>query len=122
MSGSQKRDMELIRKLFLNLEAGKGLDLEGYEESILLYHIYLMEDAGFIEATFLRDHVGEIANAHVQEITWAGQEFLNAIRDANAFKKAVREVGRVGGALTLGLLKEYIEMMARQKLGLPPGG
>ena len=51
-----KRDMDLIREILLKIEDYPGSDMgdipkiEGYSEAEIYYHVWLLYDAGLIEA------------------------------------------------------------------------
>ncbi|MCF6156804.1 MAG: DUF2513 domain-containing protein [Candidatus Brocadia sp.] len=52
-----KRDMDLVRQILLAIEAHKDmkqkikLEIEGYSEEQIMYHVKILADAGLIEAT-----------------------------------------------------------------------
>jgi hypothetical protein len=51
---SMKRDMDLLRKIFLELESksfeqmGLELKLEGYDDQIVSFHVILLDEAGLV--------------------------------------------------------------------------
>ncbi len=114
-----KRDMDLIRTLLLCLERDSTLEAEGRSKEEILYHVYLLDDAGFVNANITRDSKNQVAFVQVWEITWAGHEFLDMVRDEGTMRNALLEMAKAAGTFTVGLLKEYIEAQARRKLGIP---
>ena len=101
-----KRDMDLIRKILLAIEAhpdyGKWdvpLAFEGYSEEMLNYHLTLLLEAGLIEAK--KGHERWIANG----LTWAGHEFLEASRDDSRWEKVKRLVLEKTGSLSFEMIK-----------------
>lgn len=117
-----KRDMNLIRKILLNIEEApfKGgwleLDIEGYDESVLSYHIMLLHEAGLIEAK-------EISTLKItvwkpKYLTWEGHEFLDAARDESRWKKALDIMKEKGGGVAFEVLKSVlIQLMTKAVLG-----
>ena len=115
-----KRDMTLIRELLLRLERDEDLsNIEVHSAKQVNYQLYLLQDAGFINAELIRDHQGDVCEVEILEITWAGQEFLDAIRDEGTLKKALGEIGKRAGTFTAALLLDYIQAKAKEKLGVP---
>lgn len=94
----QKRDLDLIRMLLLELEGIEEVDLAQYTEHEIKYHKYLLYDAGFAEGTIVKDDVRrfEIIDAELFYLNWQGHEFLaNARNDTvwNDVKQVLRERG-----------------------------
>jgi hypothetical protein len=103
-----KRDMDLVRTILLELEkrpfhtAYTRLEIEGYDDETLLYHVMIMAQAGLIEARKASD-----TNWQVQWLTWEGQDFLDAARDESRWQKATAVITQVGG-LTFDVLKSTL--------------
>ncbi len=120
MEAEKKRDMDLIRKQLLALEVGRDpLKIEDYSEDALLYHIYLLDNAGFVHAAIARGNKGQIAAAHVMEITWTGQEFLQSIKDDTIWNKAKEKVLKPSASWTFGVLVEWLKQEIKAKIGIP---
>ncbi len=125
-----KRDMDLIRKILLAIEAEEGgyasypLEIEGYSDTQVGYHAYLMIDAGLVDGTirdFCEDDEDEGEEGgpsapwgRISHLTFAGHDFLDAARDETRWRKA----RVVAGEVTLGVLKELLVSYARDQLGL----
>lgn len=120
-----KRDMELIRKLVLAIEAAPtgyapdDLQLEGYTHEQIGYHAHLMTDAGLargIDTT----HMGSGSpQAMLTSLTWAGHEFAEAARDETRWKNAMGIVQEKGGAVTLSVLTQLLTALMKGAFGLP---
>lgn len=107
-----KRDMDLIRKILLAIEAHpkpdsweKPIDfnIEGHSSEEISYHLKLLAEAGLIEAKDVTT-IGKYewrANC----LTWQGHEFLDASRDESRWKKAKRLVFEKTGGLSFEMLK-----------------
>lgn len=96
-----KRDLELIVELLKQIEdlppGDSGEDLEFYrtgrEEEWLLrqYHLDLVIDAGFVACR----SPDQAKMGEDLYLTWAGCEFLDAVRNDSWRKKLTKEVGSV---------------------------
>lgn len=128
------RDMDLIRRLLLEIESGKttfhvisretaaiiGSDptvaLPQEEADRLELHLQLLEDAGFLN---LRR--GSAGIWQVLRITWAGYEFLETVRDGEVWgrvKAGAQKAGNASLALTWELAKAYGKKIAAERLGI----
>jgi hypothetical protein len=116
-----KRDMELIRTLLLRSEDDKEAvkRAESYSVEERAYHVQLMVDAGLVEAKVARNADGAPIGAVTTRLTWAGHDFLDAMRDDTVWKKAKEHVLKPGASWTFDLLKEWLKAQAKEKLGLP---
>lgn len=88
-----KRDWELVREILMKIESlgtikdvVRPKDFENYDEETVSYHIYLLEQAGLIEAIVKKHHNTGIF-ALASNLTWSGHEFLDAIRDESVWNK-----------------------------------
>ena len=124
-----KRDMDLIRKLLLQIEGGKtsfqivpkshaasfGIaDEDAMEDELaskMERHMEPLQEAGL--ATFETAMSGEWFDA---KITWLGYEFLETVRDPEIWDQAKNGAAKAGGAglellgqLAKGLIKTKIE-------------
>jgi hypothetical protein len=119
-----KRDLDLVRELLLDIEKNaKGVRAdwtfsgEEHDPSLVLYHVRLLFDAGFVEGQFIED-----AEAYwVDRITWQGHEFIDAVRDAGVWKKtkeAGLKVGGFGLEFAVGVAKSYVKQEIQSRLGI----
>lgn len=118
-----RRDMNLIRKILLEIEeADSGwaprLEIEGYSESQVGYHAFLLIDAGLAnghDASTLRSDgpTGLITN-----LTWEGHEFAEAARNDDRWSRAMGVVTEKGGDVTLGVLKQLLVDMMTTSFGV----
>jgi DNA-binding transcriptional ArsR family regulator len=106
-----KRDMELIRKILFHLEdrpllkAETELLIEGYERSVIMYHMLLLAQAGLVDFEPEKTKTGRIIRAHVLGLNWAGHEFLDAVRTEKVWRKLLKYAKEKGGSLPFELLK-----------------
>lgn len=98
------RDDDLVRKIIIKVadeghdpnETIEPFEIDGYDEEAVSYHIWLLEDAGFLTALDLSTSDGTWFAPKV--LTHSGQEFLAAVRDKDIWNqtKALAKQGGVG--------------------------
>ena len=119
-----KRDMDLVRKILLAVEAEESgyakanPTIEGYSQEQVDYHIYLMWQAGLVDAADSSAMDSSSPGAILNSITWKGHDFLDAAKSSSVWEKAKEKAKAVGGAMTFDLLKELLVATARDQLGL----
>lgn len=90
-----ERDMELVFKILKKIVDSeykeiycKPLKIDGYESDQIGYHLYLMNNAGLLEANIQDSTVGPMFDRAIFiEMTWEGYEFLDALKNETVFKK-----------------------------------
>lgn len=123
-----KRDMDLIREFLLKIEKGEAdfeflsaetaaslgsttdCSLTTEEADHREYNFQLMIDAGLVEG----DGTGG-GCFYVNKITWAGHDFLDAVRDPEVWLKAKRGAAAAGG-LTVDLLRDLAKGFLKKKV------
>ena len=122
-----KRDMELIRKILLLAECTEGqpdtasLLEEGYSETAIGFHYYLLGDAGLAVTISVQSHGDPLPKHTLINISWAGYEFLDTCRDPTTWEKAKETLNDAGadlGNVTLDTLKALLIKIAATTLGL----
>ena len=125
-----KRDMDLVRRILLAIEAepadpdaesedpATGIDADEFRVS---EHVRLVIEAGLVEGHVLSSIGGEAAPSHLQRLTWAGHDYLDAVRSDSVWRKVKESAAKHGLELTLDLAKALAIHYARDLLGLPPG-
>lgn len=119
-----RRDMDLIRRLLLMMEAGdlprnKGRTgpLDKWSEEEVHYHLWLLWKGGHITGA-------SAATAGTPHwivpgyITPEGHDLLDAMRDDRLWNRAREAIAEQGGAFTVGLLKELLIGLIRGTWGL----
>lgn len=119
-----KRDMDLIRLLMLHLESFPEADLhvtevemEGYDTDTVLGHLILMEEAGFIGMN-IQHYAAAAPEFIVHRITWAGHEFLEAVRSDSIWAKSTKVITSAGIGLAWPLLQAVLRAKAAEHLGI----
>ena len=125
IGAAMKRDMDLIREILQAIEArpdeGDVLQISGRTPKEVNYHIALLKDAGFVEATVDGDLSDAFSFAYVSRLTWQGHEFLDAARDDTIWHKAKEHFLKPTASWTFSLLLEWLKQEAHNKLlGIPP--
>jgi DNA-binding PadR family transcriptional regulator len=99
--------------------AGNGLD--GYTPSRILYHLHLLQKAGFLEGEELLSSGKQVNQFVIDGITWEGHEFLDDVRDPDLWRKT-KTGAKQAGVASMGLLwefaKGYAKEAAEERLGL----
>ena len=127
-----RRDNALVRELLLKVEAidippgskiaingwDEGLQLEGYSPEDIDRHLRLLVDGGLLTGKGAMD--GVITSG----LSWEGCEFLDAIRNAEVWKRTQAAAAKVGGGAIsmLGEIAKAIAMsLVKEKLGIDIG-
>lgn len=116
-----KRDMDLVRDLFLKIEEApeptsshalsSGHDDE--EARRITDHLRLLHDAGFITCIASNPISGRWSCQHIK-LTWAGHDFLATVRDPEVWKETKSRAAQIGG-YTLDIIKELAKGYLKQK-------
>lgn len=125
-SQNMKRDMDLIRAIMLHLEKHPEPDLnleevvlDDYADDVVLGHLILLEEAGFIQMNIERYGGGEPPQILIHRITWAGHEFLEAVRDETIWAKSTKAIVSAGVGFGLPILMAVLRAKASEHLGIP---
>lgn len=120
-----KRDMDLVRKILLELEEKEDpvqplqdLEIPGYSPAQISHHIELMAQADLITA-----HDFSTMNSYEwcpTNLTWQGHEFLDTARNETIWNKAKGRLTEVTGGWSLELLKAYLLFEGKRQLGIEP--
>jgi hypothetical protein len=113
-----KRDMDLARRILLDVETnpkatGHGyheVTIEGHDKTEVSYHIQLLEDAGLIEAKSV-SNMDEL-DGRVKRLTHAGHDFLDASWKDSLWQKAKSIALEKTGGLSLDVLKALLVKLA----------
>ncbi|MBL8800175.1 MAG: DUF2513 domain-containing protein [Planctomycetia bacterium] len=116
--------MDLVRKLVFAIEeypngfAPDKLEVEGYTEEQIGYHLSLMLEAGLINGSDIT-HMGCTSpQAMASSLTWAGHEFADAARSDTLWNQAKKTVKEKVGSVSIAILTEYLQTLAKSALGI----
>jgi hypothetical protein len=121
---SMKRDMDLIRTIILSLEAIPEaelnlteLTLEGQNDEVILEHLILLQEAGFIDMNVERFGAAP-PEFLVHRITGEGHEFLETVRSDTIWAKSTKFITSAGLGLAVPLLQAVLRAKAAEHLGI----
>lgn len=112
-----KRDMDLIRRILLTIEADEPYDeIPGVDVDVLIGHVELLFDAGLVEG----QNTSTLAEAdfRIDRITWAGHEFLDAARNESVWKTVRRQLKEKSLSVSLSILQQLLTNEVRRLTGL----
>ena len=119
-----KRDLELVRKILLAMEAhehgffSKYPEIENYTREEIGYHVFIMKQAGLIDAAERNTIRSKSPDAVPLNLTWFGHEFLESSKDKKIWEKAKRVVIEPAGGIAIDVLIEWLKSEAKRKLGI----
>lgn len=113
-----KRDMDLARKILLELE-DKPFDLGWVEleipnssDDVLSYHVMLLAQAGLLEAQDVSNMTAR--NWKPKWLTWQGHEFLEAARDETRWNQAKALMKEKTGGAVFEVLRDTLISLAKK--------
>lgn len=116
-----KRDIELVRRILLSVEAMGPNDewemqLPDVDEHVLGYHVGLLADGGYVTAQSgtIHDLVPWVTG-----LTWAGHDFLDSIRDDKVWKDTTKRIASTVGTAAVDVVKQVAIFFAKQHIGMP---
>jgi len=119
-----KRDFDLIRRILSDVEdapplkGSRDFQYQGYDDDVVTEHIELLIEAGFLDGHVSR-FLGGGGSARVSRLTWAGHDFLDAMKDESIWSKAKENVLKPVGGVAFDVLLDWLKWKMREKLGLP---
>ncbi|WP_339491160.1 DUF2513 domain-containing protein [Pseudomonas rhizophila] len=122
-----KRDLDLVRKILMYYEdkemdgMDRTIEVEGYSESFIDYHLLLMDEAGLLrcERTVSSSTPSRVVRVYPFSLTWEGHEFLSSAKNESLWSKAKNLSLDKAGILSFDIMKDLLVSMAKDKLGLP---
>ena len=119
-----KRDLDLVREILFQAASEPGgyasanPKIEGFTADQIAHHIYLMKQAGLVEASNTSAAGGSSPTAILSSVTWEGHDFLEAARSTSLWAQVKEKIKSTGGSATFDLVKELLVAGARAQLGL----
>ncbi|CAM3351599.1 DUF2513 domain-containing protein [Paracidovorax anthurii] len=113
-----KRDMDVIRQIVLAVrESERAVNgVDGVDPAVFAEHVRLLDEAGLVTAAV--QVVQQRTTAAIAwRLTWAGQDFADAIKEDTLWRKAKDNVIKPTGSWTFGVLLDYLK--AEITRGLP---
>lgn len=124
-----KRDLDLVRKILIyfeekeNDQMERDVELEGYESSLISYHLLIMDEAGLLrcERSYSKATPDRVIKVYPFSLTWKGHEFLSAAKNEGLWNRAKSILLKQTGILSFELLKELLVSLAKDRAGIPSG-
>jgi hypothetical protein len=93
-----KRDMELVRRILLTVQAKSSLEpelikIDGLDEAVVGRHVEMLFDACFLEGMTPSFQPGEYRDIFVIDLSWDGHEFVGAISKKELWQKLKSAIG-----------------------------
>ena len=110
--GRMKRDMDLIRKIMLQIEkeydstAILNLKVEDYTPEQIATHCKMLYEAGLLSDYKAQYASDELYMFGVGNLTWEGYDYLDKIRDDSVWKKVKDTAKEHGVPLLLDTVKQ----------------
>lgn len=107
-----KRDLDLVRMILLEAEEADGrLDLSRFVDAshsldLLGFHVAMMADAGLVDADVGHAMGGRCSSVTVNRLTWAGEDYLDAIRSDTVWQRVKAAMRDTVGDTALSVVKE----------------
>ena len=117
-----RRDMELVRRILLTVESRTAAENDGaftlpdVPNEVAWGHLEIMQEAGLIEATLVGHSGPGIIMASVSRLTWAGHDFLEAVRSETIWAKTKAKLAATGVAWTFEAVKSVAVTIGKQPL------
>jgi hypothetical protein len=118
------RDMDLVRKLLITIETAEFTSrlsnpvIEGYDEITVDHHVFLMWEAGLVEAIDINTlGSGPHKRAAARRLTWDGHEAIALLRNDTVWSKTKAAVAKVGGA-SIPMVLEVAARYVKEQLAL----
>ena len=120
-----RRDMDLVRAILLRGEeagyhelSANAFGQEGYDTRVVAAHMRLMHEARLVEANlFTLESEGAI-EGHIERLTWAGHDYLDAIRNKGVWARTKKLVVDKVGSAPLEVFKAVAVKVRLDRLGL----
>ncbi|KAF0804618.1 hypothetical protein A167_03680 [Alcanivorax sp. S71-1-4] len=104
--------MEIVREILISIaEKGSADPSKEIDHDVLQYHLWIMQEASLI-GFFSRFGPEGGAALHSLELTWAGNEFLEAARSDSVWNKAKAIVLDKTGAISFEVMKTVLVNLA----------
>lgn len=119
-----KRDLELLRSILLAVESSdknkisiKSLNLP-YNEKTISYHIELLLDVGYLEATEFPVLRQTYSDFIIKRITSFGHDYLDNVRDDNVWNKTKSKLGDSIKSASLDVITAVSSEVIKASLGI----
>ena len=115
-----KRDFDLIREILLRVEQVDPeepyifrWEIDGYSEPVVLEHVKLLIDAGYVEGNYELSTAYHVMGTIVSRLTMKGHDFLDTMRDDTVWNRTKSKIQKATGTTSLEIVKEVAASIAR---------
>lgn len=116
---SMKRDMELVRKILLDIEGrfvhaplrSSDIAMDGYSIEEIGYHLRILADGGLIYVIDMTSSESTAFTCCVKGIAWQGHDFLDSVRNDGVWshtKEALKPFGSASFEVVKSIAVAYI--------------
>ncbi|MCI4680617.1 DUF2513 domain-containing protein [Rhodoblastus acidophilus] len=123
-----KRDMDLVRELLLKLEAldippgvvrplspyNPAMAVNGFTGDEVGHHLRMLVSGNLVE-TAGSQSFGPDGSLVFRQISWAGHDFLDSVRDPEIWAKTKKGAAAAGG-FTVDLLKDLAKGLVKKQI------
>lgn len=93
-----KRDMDLVRRILLDVQAKTSLEpelikIDGRDDAVVGRHIEMLFDAGYLEGIEHSTMASRYRDVLVKDLSWEGHEFVGAIFKEELWEKLKSAIG-----------------------------
>jgi len=120
-----KLDYEIIRDILLKIENCENNKIavstfcnDIYDEKIISYHIALLLDVNYIEATPLCYIGSNYTDYIVKRMTMQGHQYLDSIRDNKIWEETKNTISKTTSSVSLDIVKAVALKIACKFLGV----
>jgi hypothetical protein len=115
--------MDLIRHLLLQIEAAgphglNQISSEAHDEGTIEYHMNLLINARFVDGK-LEHTFGRNIHLDIKGLTWAGHDFLEAIKNDTVWNRTKSFIAQKGGGATIEIMRSLAVSFAKAHFDLP---
>lgn len=97
------------------------IEIEGYSPEVVGYHAHLLGQAGLANVFDVTTIDKRTPHAQIKSLTWAGHDYVDAIRDEGVWKKT-KSATKAAGGYTFEIVKQVAIAVLKDAIakgGLP---
>ena len=118
--------MDLVRRIILDVADSNGdLNARHWEEEgsknshdKVGYHIWLLNDAGYLRASFMNADDDPYYNVIVSRLTWEGQDLADSLRSQKVWDEVKKRLSDLGVDVAVSVVKTLAIKVACEQLGI----
>lgn len=119
-----RRDFDLVRTILkMCADSLEPVDAHVFVDDahpfeLVAYHVRIMQEAGLVEADIVNAAGRVPVHVTVGPLTWAGNDFLDAVRSDSVWTKTKQRIGTTVGSASFDVLKAVAVKITTNVLGL----